>query len=68
MVTILKTEIAFKSTQIENLLYCYYLYIIIIFVIIIIIIIIIITSDTGIKVNFNYFTLYKASSLNLKII
>ena len=64
MVTILKTEIAFKSTQIENLLYCYYLYIIIIFVIIIIII----TSDTGIKVNYNYFTLYKASSLNLKII
>ena len=37
-------------------------------IIIFIIIIIIITSDTGIKVNFNYFTLYKASSLNLKII
>ena len=39
-----------------------------IIIFIIIIIIIIITSDTGIKVNFNYFTLYKASSLNLKII
>ena len=34
-------------------------------IIIIIIIIIIITSDTG-KVNYNYLTLYKASSLNLK--
>ena len=32
-----------------------------------VIIIIIFTSDT-VKVNYNYFTLYKVSSLNLKII
>ena len=37
------------------------------FLIIIIIVIIIITSNTG-KSNFTYFTLYKASSLNLKLV
>ena len=39
----------------------YFVIIIIITTIVIIIIIIIITSDTG-KLNYNYFTLYKASS------
>ena len=46
--------------QIIIIIYYYYYLAVIITVIIIIIII---TSDTGIKVNFNYFTLYKASSL-----
>ena len=53
--------------QIIIIIYYYYYYLAVI-ITVIIIIIIIITSDTGIKVNFNYFTLYKASSLNLKII
>ena len=39
--------------------------IVVVVVIVIIIIIIIITSYNG-KCNYNYFTLYKASSLNLK--
>ena len=39
--------------------------VVIVIVIVIIIIIIIITSYNG-KCNYNYFTLYKASSLNLK--
>ena len=39
--------------------------VVVVIVIIIIIIIIIITSYNG-KCNYNYFTLYKASSLNLK--
>ena len=41
--------------------------IIMIIIMMMMMIIIIITSDTGIIVNYNYFTPYKASNLNLKI-
>ena len=55
-----------KSTQMENLLYCYYYYYYLFFLLLCIIIYYL--GDTGIKVNYNYFTPCKASSLNLKII
>ena len=53
-----------KSTQMENLLYCYYYYLFFLLLCIIIYYL----GDTGIKVNYNYFTPCEASSLNLKII
>ena len=46
----------------------FFWFIIIIIIIIIIITILLLLQVIPVKVNYNYFTLYKASSLNLKII